>query len=822
MPGVTAPPQILQGNINMENFTPLLNDIKVASTEFVVNVTDSFNNITGAELLKKIKQPQCGQKEGSHFLRTSLIENSASCLPRSDINSDSEASILIIDCDKHIDVNGEEIEGAPDPKLIHGILQANNVTHVLYGSYSHYVGNKGNRYRIIIPTKVSYSRKQLEPTIESIIELINSNLDSEPLASAKENCTWAQPWYYPRKPMGCITADLYFEYLEGEAIDVMNASEIPPINKIKRTVDNNSVDGGIMPITAFNQQYSIINLLTQYGYKLCCRNGEYEKWLSPHSTSGQAGITVKDNKIFSHHNDALNDGYWHDAFDLMSFCKGLNEKEAVKHAAQITLAPDGRTVDEYNKSQFKKSRSVPGNSTIIHSEMLNTLLEKIPQVDFKKIANLEEEEKLKNSEIHVIVIEKILEAAKINQWGLCRNYDFIYVYNGEYWNHINEDELKTFLGQAAEKMGIENLKARHHNFKGELFKQFLSSAYLPKPNQPKDSVFINLKNGTLEITPIGTSLKLFNANDFMTYQLSFGYDPDAQAPLFHQYLDRVLPDKKLQKILAEYLGYIFVKTSTLKLEKTLLLYGSGANGKSVCYEIVRQLLGAQNTSEYSLQSLTNGNGYYRAMLANKLLNYASEINGKLEAAIFKQLVSGETVEARLPYGNPHSISDYAKLMFNCNELPSDVEHTDAYFRRFLIIPFNVTIPENEQDKQLANKIVSTELSGVLNWVLEGLKRLLETERFTESDVVNKIRSQYEKESDSVALFLDEEGYQSSDEHWIELQNLFKRYRPYCADYCYRSVSYKNFKKRLERAKIIIEKKNCGLVAFVISDTGVLV
>ena len=93
-----------------------------------------------------------------------------------------------------------------------------------------------------------------------------------------------------------------------------------------------------------------------------------------------------------------------------------------------------------------------------------------------------------------------------------------------------------------------------------------------------------------------------------------------------------------------------------------------------------------------MQSLTNENGYFRAKLANKLVNYASEINGKLESAIFKQLVSGEPVEARLPYGEPFTLKQYAKLIFNCNELPKDVEHTNAYFRRFLIIPFDVTIP----------------------------------------------------------------------------------------------------------------------------------
>ncbi len=112
-----------------------------------------------------------------------------------------------------------------------------------------------------------------------------------------------------------------------------------------------------------------------------------------------------------------------------------------------------------------------------------------------------------------------------------------------------------------------------------------------------------------------------------------------------------------------------------------------ANGKSVFFEVVNSLLGGEeNVSSYSLQSLTNDNGYFRAMLGNKLVNYASEINGNLETAIFKQLVSGEPVEARLPYGEPFTLTNYAKLIFNCNELPKDVEQSNAYFRRFLIIP----------------------------------------------------------------------------------------------------------------------------------------
>ena len=88
------------------------------------------------------------------------------------------------------------------------------------------------------------------------------------------------------------------------------------------------------------------------------------------------------------------------------------------------------------------------------------------------------------------------------------------------------------------------------------------------------------------------------------------------------------------------------------------------------------------------------------------------------------MTSGEPIEARLPYGQPFTISRYAKLAFNCNELPTVPEHNHAFFRRFLIVPFNETIEDARQDKQLASKIIADELPGVLNWALVGLARLL--------------------------------------------------------------------------------------------------
>ena len=452
-----------------------------------------------------------------------------------------------------------------------------------------------------------------------------------------------------------------------------------------------------------------------------------------------------------------------------------------------------------------------------HAQLMDNLLKQVQKVDFRQRAEFapdDEGAKLKKAHYLVITIEEVLALAERNQWQLCRRDGFFYAFNGAFWKPFNEAEMKAFLKQAAERMGVDKFQARHFEYADQLLKQFNEAAYLPPPVADRHTVKINLSNGTFEINTDRQQLRAPDAVDFLTHQLPFGYDPKATAPLFQAYLDRVQPDKECQAILAEYLGYVFINPAKLKLEKTLLLYGSGANGKSVFFEISTALFGPDNVSHYSLHSLTNEPAYSRAHLGTKLVNYASEINGKLEADTFKQMVSGEPVEARLPYGQPFILTDYAKLIFNCNELPADVEHTPAYFRRFLIVPFKQTIPEAEQDKQLSQKIIEAELSGVFNWVLSGLRRLLAQGRFTDSEAVREQLENYKKQSDTVRLFFDEQGYQASPDTYTPLKDLYRDYKNFCSEDGYRAVNSRNFKKRLEAGSFRTEKRNIGQVVYV--------
>ena len=450
-----------------------------------------------------------------------------------------------------------------------------------------------------------------------------------------------------------------------------------------------------------------------------------------------------------------------------------------------------------------------------HSKVLSQMMKEIPsKVDFRDLAGLEEGENVKTRHYIVYSVKMILKVAKELKWNICNHNESVYLFNGCYWSRIKDEELKRFLGKAAKKMGWEESYSDHFQQRDHLFKQFTSESYLPVPVRDKNKILINLQNGTFEISKDGIQLRDFDPADFLTHQLPFEYDPDATASKFKRYLSDVLPDESLRLILQEYAGYIFVPTSTLKLEKVLMLHGPGHNGKSVFFDILEKLVGPDNFSTYSLQSLTNTNGYYRADLADRLVNYASEISGKVETSYFKTLASGEPIEARLPYKNPITIHDYAKLIFNVNQLPYDVEHTDGFFRRFLIIPFKVKITKEKKDARLAERIAKEELSGVLNWVLEGLYRLLKQEDFTPSDQADRELSSYRKESDSVALYMADSGYSKSIEKWKSQKELYESYRHYALGSGFNPVSTITFGKRLESIGYMREVKAPGQVVYV--------
>ncbi len=353
---------------NMNHFNTVLDGVKVAFSNHDVRGTPAYENINGAAWLDKLRKCPIGDKNGAHWIRATLnMDDSGKCLSRSNENASTISRVIIIDCDKSINSDGQEVDGAPDPIKVSNILMERGIAYVLHGSYSHYMNTKGNRYRILLITNSPYKKEHLAPTIESIITLINSDLfalKSDLLANAVENSTWAQSWYFPRQPIRNNFEPLYLEFLEGKLIDVSEPF-LPPTHHIQ--YKNKSFDTNqISVIDAFNAQKNLEDFLKYYDFTQI----RPQKWLSPNSSSGIPGITVKENKFFSHHNNIFNDGYWHDCFDLWRQMENLDFKSAITQASKIIYAPDGRTVDEYNKSVGNKKKREPILLPNTHPEVM--------------------------------------------------------------------------------------------------------------------------------------------------------------------------------------------------------------------------------------------------------------------------------------------------------------------------------------------------------------------------------------------------------------------------------------------------------------------
>lgn len=483
--------------------------------------------------------------------------------------------------------------------------------------------------------------------------------------------------------------------------------------------------------------------------------------------------------------------------NLLSELKHLDFVSIIKPEAEILMKEYNAIIEAYesgNKELHKKLNESKGDET-------NRKLE----IELKLKAIQKE---VKQRHYVVCIISELLKIAENSKWNLCKCYDYVYVYNGAYWKQLSKDDLKYFLGEVAIKFGYPEIDAKHHLFKDELLKQFVTQAHLPTPEHDPDKILINLKNGTMEFICGKWKLKPFDAKDFLTHQLLFRYDPGATCNLFDTYLQKVLPDNDSRLILQEFCGFIFTK---LNLEKCLILTGGGSNGKSVFFNVLTALVGIENTLTYSLGLFNHE--YNRARLTNVLLNYSSEKGTDLNVETFKALISGEPLQAREPYGKPFSINNKVKFIMNCNELPKETESTEAYFRRYIIIPFDVKISEKERDINLAEKIISNELAGVFNWLLIGLERLIKNKKFTESEKVNNALVEFKRQADNVALFIDEFGYKAGTQIKRSLAELFRDYKNFCYENGYKPFGKNNFSKNLANKEFEDTRLNDGSAGF---------
>ncbi len=270
----------------------------------------------------------------------------------------------------------------------------------------------------------------------------------------------------------------------------------------------------------------------------------------------------------------------------------------------------------------------------------------------------------------------------------------------------------------------------------------------------RDAFLLGAENITIDLKT-GTSREP-RREDRITKTVGARYDKTAQCPLWLKFLDRIFPDNELREYIKRAVGYCL--TGSMIEQIFFFCYGQGANGKSVFLATIRAILG-----EYAKQAdfntfLVQRNEKVRNDLAalagaRVITAIEAEEGGRLSMQVIKSWTGGDPVTARFLFGENFTFQPQGKLWLAANNKPAITERNHAAWRRVRLIPFNVTIPEAEQDKDLEAKLLE-ELPGILNWTLEGLHDYLQDGMLTPK-AVQEATEEYRKENDSIEAFLAE-------------------------------------------------------------------
>ena len=288
---------------------------------------------------------------------------------------------------------------------------------------------------------------------------------------------------------------------------------------------------------------------------------------------------------------------------------------------------------------------------------------------------------------------------------------------------------------------------------------------------------IALKNGifnleTRELMPLTPDIFILNA-------LPVYYDAHADCPKIKKFLGEIVAKDDID-ILQEMVGYCLMRDH--RFHKALMLVGEGANGKSTFLELLRALLGKENTATIPLQTLTY-NRFALGSLYGKMANIYPDLpdKGLQETGTFKMLTGGDTISAEHKFKDRFQFKSYAKMIFSANKLPKSPDDTTAFFRRWLIINFpNQFLRDDPKtDPDILEKLATKdELSGFFNFAIEGLKQLLKNKGFSHSKTITATREQYIRASDSVKAFVIERVVEDPG-NTVSKEDVYAAYIEYC-------------------------------------------
>ena len=236
------------------------------------------------------------------------------------------------------------------------------------------------------------------------------------------------------------------------------------------------------------------------------------------------------------------------------------------------------------------------------------------------------------------------------------------------------------------------------------------------------------------------------------------YVPGVPAPRWDAFLERILPDAEVREFVQKFAGYSM--TGDVSAQALAFLWGGGSNGKTTFLEALRDVLGGyayQAGGDLLVSKRERGAGELAAMAKLRGRRFVTTVevdDGKRMAeGLVKELTGERTINAKLMRQNPVEFVNVSKVWLAANHKPEVRGQDWAMWRRIKLVPFTVTIPDEEKDDHLGAKLAE-ERDGILRWLIEGCLKW-QRDGLKAPEAVSAATAQYREESNPLQDWIEE-------------------------------------------------------------------
>jgi len=336
------------------------------------------------------------------------------------------------------------------------------------------------------------------------------------------------------------------------------------------------------------------------------------------------------------------------------------------------------------------------------------------------------------------------------------------------WGYLEQQLYENFKGIAKKNGQAVNNSGTIN----EILNQAFSRKTISMDSLLSRTPMLNVENGLLDLN---TKVLIEHDPDYlMLSQMDVEYDPDAECPMFMDFLDGALAPE-YHDSMGELFGYTLWPDHNI--QKAFMLLGPRRSGKGTMLRVMQALIGELSTSHIGLQQLCNDR-FARAELFGKMLNTFGDLprDPIRDTGFFKAVTGEDSIMAERKFGQPFNFKNIAKLVYSANYAPGlKGSDDDAFYGRWIIFPFENSVYGHE-DPHLTEKLTTpAELSGILNWALDGLSRLRDNGwKFSYTDDAAAI---YRRKSKPESAFL-EDCCEADEISYVPKADLVKAYNEY--------------------------------------------